>query len=199
MWFTFHLPRILRFASLVRLFKNRIFNLFTTLVTGQSVAIDWRDLKVIHPEAISIGDFFSSGRGLWLESVNGAGRLVIGEHVNLSDYVHIGCASAVTIGDGVLIGSKVLISDHSHGVINANGPEKTNLPPNLREIYSKGPVIIHDNVWIGDGACILAGVTIGAEAIIGANSVVVKDVPSGTIWAGAPARQIWPVDYFSHN
>ena len=192
MCFVFHLPHILRFASLVRSVKNRAFNSCTALLTGRSVAVDWTDLKVIHPESISIGNFFSSGRGLWLESVNGVGKLTIGAHVNLSDYVHIGCASAVTIGDGVLIGSKVLITDHSHGIIGASGPEELSQRPNVRQIYSKGPVVIHDNVWIGDGVCILADVSIGAGAIVGANSVVTKDIPPGTIWAGAPARQIWP-------
>lgn len=186
------IPRILRLVSLIGSLRNRILNLIARLATGRSIAMDWRDLKVMHPESITIGDSFSAGRGLWLESVNGAGKLIIGERVNFSDYVHIGCSSSVTIGHGVLVGSKVLISDHTHGNMNSSGPSDLDVPPNLRQISSKGPVVIGDNVWIGDGACILAGVAVGVGAIIGANAVVVRNVPARTIWAGVPAKQIWP-------
>ena len=46
-----------------------------------------------------------------------------------------------------------------------------------RKLFSKGPIVIEDNVWIGDGACILANVTIGCNSIIGANAVIKKDIP----------------------
>jgi lipopolysaccharide O-acetyltransferase len=186
------ISRVLRFASLIRSVRNRILNGCARLATGRRLMIDWSDIKVMHPESIVIGDSFSAGRGLWLESVGGKGRLTIGQHVNLSDYVHIGCALSVTIGNGVLIGSKVLVSDHSHGETGTRGLHDMQLPPNQRPIVSKGPVTIADNVWIGDGACILPDVTIGTGAIIGANAVVIRDVPAQTIWAGVPAKQVWP-------
>lgn len=189
---TISLPLLLRLYSLCSSVKNRIFNGVSRLATGRAVAVDWRDIRVVHPESMTIGDRFSSGKGLWLESVGGQGRLTIGSGVNLSDYVHIGCASSITIGDGVLIGSKVLITDHSHGAIDQDGPQERDVPPNLRRIASRGPVSIGDNAWIGDGVCILQSVTVGAGAIVGANSVVVRDIPQHTIWAGVPARQIWP-------
>lgn len=162
-------------------------------MTGRRISIDWRDIKVMHPESISIGDRFSAGRGLWLESVAGKGKLTIGERVNVSDYVHIGCAMSVTIGNGVLIGSKVLITDHSHGETGSAGAEQIHVAPNLRPIVSKGPVTVSDNVWIGDGVCVLPNVTIGTGAIIGANAVVIRDIPPQTIWAGVPAKQVWPL------
>jgi len=85
----------------------------------------------------------------------------------------------------VLIASKVFISDHSHG----DTSEKCmKIPPLERPIISKGPIIINDNVWIGEGVSILANVTIGESAIIGTNSVVTKDVPSFTVVVGVPAR-----------
>ena len=55
---------------------------------------------------------------------------------------------------------------------------------------SKGEVVIGNNVWIGDKATILAGVTVGDNVIVGANSVVTKDIPSNTMVAGVPARII---------
>ena len=60
-------------------------------------------------------------------------------------------------------------------------------PPIKRKIYSKGPVIIGKNVWIGDKATTLPGVTIGDGAVIGANTVVTKDVPPFCIVVGNPA------------
>ena len=59
-----------------------------------------------------------------------------------------------------------------------------------RKLFSKGPVVIGDNVWIGDKATILAGVTIGEGAVIGANAVITKDVPAYCIAVGNPARII---------
>lgn len=64
------------------------------------------------------------------------------------------------------------------------------MPPTQRPIYSKGPVVIGDNVWIGDKATILPNVSIGKGAIIAANSVVTKDVPEYSVFAGNPAKII---------
>lgn len=185
-------PRILRVVSLVTSVKNRVLNALTAVLSGQRTAIDWTDVKIVHPERISIGDQFGCGRGIWLESVSGQGKLVIGNRVNFSDYVHIGCIDEIVIEDGVLIGSRVLITDHSHGLTGAGLSGDVLINPNDRAIVSKGGVYIGRRVWIGDGACILSGVTVGEGAIIGANAVVTQSVPAGTIWAGVPACQIWP-------
>ena len=64
--------------------------------------------------------------------------------------------------------------------------------PGERPVFSKGSVIIEDRVWLGDGVCVLPNVRIGEGAIVGANAVVLADVPAGTVWAGVPAKQVWP-------
>ncbi|MEP7098983.1 MAG: hypothetical protein ABI781_00645 [Burkholderiales bacterium] len=187
------LAYLLKAWSSIGSVRNRILNACAARLTSASVSVDWRDLKIVHPKSIEIGSGFSSGRALWLESVEGKGRLTIGANVNVSDNVHIGCFNRIEIGDGVLIGSKVLINDHSHGRIDRqDGIGESDKPPNLRAVHSKGPIKIGRSVWIGDGVCVLAGVTIGDGAIVGANSVVLGDIPPGTIWAGTPARQLWP-------
>ena len=91
----------------------------------------------------------------------------------------------IKIDSNVLIGSRVLITDHSHG---NNEIADLLLPPSQRVLYSKGPVIIEENVWIGDGAAVLPNVTIGKNSIIGANTVITKDVPPNCIVVGNPAR-----------
>lgn len=82
----------------------------------------------------------------------------------------------------------MLISDNSHG--DPKDMALRNIAPNARPIYSKGAIVIGDNVWIGEKAAILAGVTIGEGAIIGANAVVTKNIPPYSIAAGIPARII---------
>jgi acetyltransferase-like isoleucine patch superfamily enzyme len=181
--------RVLKSWSLLSSVRNRVLNGLATAACGTKITIDWRNIKIFHPAHIRIGNRFSAGHSLWLESVEGRGRIDIGNDVNFSDFVHIGSAVSIRIEDGVLIGSKVLITDHSHGGV---ADVLTDVCPNERAIVSKGPVVVCRSAWIGDGACILAGVTVGERAIVGANSVVSKDIPAGTVWAGAPARLIWP-------
>lgn len=115
-------------------------------------------------------------------------RLDIGESVSIGEYTHITCISRISIGNGVLTGRYVLISDNNHGTPGL--AEELATPPAKRELSSKGPITIEDNVWIGDRAIILGGVTIGKGAIIAANTVVTKDVPAGAIVVGNPARVI---------
>ena len=64
------------------------------------------------------------------------------------------------------------------------------MPPKLRRLYSKGPIVIGDNVWIGDKVIILDGVKIGNNSIIAAGTVVTKDVPDFCVVAGNPAKII---------
>lgn len=112
-------------------------------------------------------------------------ELSIGHNSSIRDDGHITCCNKILIGNGVRIGPKVLITDNSHG---ASTRELLELNPIERPLFSKGPVIIEDNVWIGEKASIMPNVKIGKGAIVGANSVVTKDVSSYSIVGGNPAR-----------
>jgi len=140
---------------------------------------------------ITIGNNFFCRSRLRIEAIkiNPAYEpcITIGDNVQLNNDCHIGCINKVIIGNNVLIASKVFITDHSHGRVCAS---EIGIAPGNREIYSKGPVIINDNVWIGENAAIMPNVTIGKNAIIGANSVVTRDVPENAVVAGSPARVI---------
>jgi len=111
--------------------------------------------------------------------------IAIGDNVIINNNCHIGAINKIVIGNNVLIASKVFITDHFHGDSN-----RIDLVPVKRNLISKGPVIIEDNVWVGEGVCILPGVKVGKNAIIGANSVVSKDVPPNAVVGGVPARII---------
>jgi acetyltransferase-like isoleucine patch superfamily enzyme len=113
--------------------------------------------------------------------------LSFGDGSSFGDDGHITCINKIQIGNGVRIGRKVFITDNAHG---ASKRALLDIPANLRPLISKGPVIIEDNVWIGEMACIMPGVTIGRGAIIGANAVVTHDIPPYTLVAGNPAHVV---------
>lgn len=148
---------------------------------------------IIQPQFMSVGGNSSICNGVVLSCYEGllaigkSPELVIGDNVSIGEYSHITCANKLIIGNGVLTGKRVLITDNAHG--NSNR-ETLNEMPIKRKIVSKGPVIIEDNVWIGEMACIMPGVHIGKGAIIGANAVVTKNVPTYAVVGGNPAKII---------
>lgn len=109
----------------------------------------------------------------------------IGNNCCFGEYNHITSTNHIVIGDGLLTGRWVTITDNSHGQTDYDSLRK--LPVN-RKIYSKGPVVIGKNVWIGDKATILPGVIIGDGVVVAANAVVTKNIPPFTIVGGNPAR-----------
>lgn len=110
-----------------------------------------------------------------------------GKNCNIGCYNNITAINKIEIGDNLLTGRWVTITDHAHG----NGlPEEASIAPIDRKLFSKGPIIIGSNVWIGDKATILPNVTIGDNVTIGANSVVTRSLPNNCIAAGNPAKVI---------
>lgn len=112
-------------------------------------------------------------------------HISIGNNCKIGEYFHITACNRITIGDGLLTGRFVLITDNSHGHLSL---ADAGTPPINRQLESKGEVVIGNNVWLGDKVTILAGVHIGDNVIIGANSVVTKDIPSNSMAAGIPAK-----------
>ena len=142
--------------------------------------------KLIH-----IGDYSRIGShsilGCWVKHGKNTftPTLTIGDHCNIGDYNHISAINNISIGDGLLTGRYVTITDHGHGNLSS---ENSIIPPAQRDLVSKGEVIIGNNVWIGDKAIILPGVHIGDNVIVAANTAVTKDVPCNCVVAGAPGR-----------
>jgi acetyltransferase-like isoleucine patch superfamily enzyme len=104
-------------------------------------------------------------------------KTVIGQECTISAYQH------VRIGQQCVIADRAMFIDFDHGVVEVERPIR------LQGIY-KRDVVVGSNVWIGYGACVLRGVSIGDNAIVGTNSVVTKDVPANAVIAGIPARII---------
>jgi len=110
------------------------------------------------------------------EVVIGA-KTVLGQECTVSAYQH------VAIGRECVIADRVMLIDFDHGVVEVERPIR------LQGIYKRDVDVGH-NVWIGYGACILRGVRVGDNAIIGTNAVVTRDVPDNAVVAGIPARVI---------
>lgn len=155
-----------------------------------------RGLRLLGTARMTIGCDFHAGDALWLEAVlRYAGQqftpdLRIGERARLSDNVHIGCLQRVVLGANLLCGSRVLITDHTHGTYRGSGASDPAIPPAARPLSSPAPVLVGDNVWLGDGVAVLAGAVIGDGCVIGANAVVTGRIPAQTLAVGAPARPV---------
>lgn len=121
-------------------------------------------------------------------------RLTVGEGFRSNSHLHIGVVSSVTIGNHVLVASGVYISDHSHGAYGSQEPSDPRTAPLSRPLVS-APVVIGDNVWLGEKVAVLPGVRIGHGVVVGAGAVVTQDVPDHCIVVGVPARVIKRYDF----
>jgi len=150
---------------------------------------------------ISVGKGFTTGIGCRLEAypIDENNVLSIGENVQINDYVHITAMEKVSIGNNVLLASKIYISDCSHGSYSGDHNDSNpKINPSDRPLFSS-PVIIKNNVWIGESVSVLPGVTIGEGTIVGANSVVTKSLPDFVIAVGIPARAIKKFNFQSQR
>ncbi|HEY2536381.1 MAG TPA: acyltransferase [Solirubrobacteraceae bacterium] len=102
-------------------------------------------------------------------------KTVMGQECTISAYQH------VSIGRECIVADRVMLIDFDHGVVEVERPIR------LQGIYKRDVRVDH-NVWIGYGACILRGVTVGENAIIGTSTVVTRDVPPDAVVGGIPAR-----------
>jgi acetyltransferase-like isoleucine patch superfamily enzyme len=104
-------------------------------------------------------------------------KTVIGQEATISAFQH------VSIGRECIIADRVMLIDFDHGVTEVERPIR------LQGIYKRDVRVGH-NVWMGYGACVLRGVSIGDNAIVGTSAVVTAEVPANSVVAGAPARVI---------
>ncbi len=102
-------------------------------------------------------------------------KSVLGQECTISAYQH------VSIGRECIVADRVMLIDFDHGVVDVERPIRS------QGIYKRDVRVGH-NVWMGYGACVLRGVSIGDNSIVGTNAVVTADVPANAVVGGVPAR-----------
>lgn len=134
------------------------------------------------------------------------GRLIFGKKVGILGNFYVGNPSNVEIGEycginhgvyilghnRIVIGSKVVLS--ARCMLIDSGLELTHFAAQDFPPHISSQIVIGDGAWIGVGAIVLPGVTIGTKSVVGAGSVVTKDVPAYTVVAGNPAKIIGRID-----
>ena len=148
--------------------------------------------KLVNPQFMTIGNNKAIGKGFILHCFRGGQQepqLIIGDSFWARDNLTIFCAEKVTIGDNVTLAKDVFITDENHGTSPLSESYRMN-PLETKEIE------IGDGCWLGEKVCVLPGVHIGKKTIIGAGSVITKDIPEYCIAAGNPCRAI---KIYDHN
>jgi acetyltransferase-like isoleucine patch superfamily enzyme len=175
---------------------NRMFNRHYAILIARWLWLKLRYGKRLHTEGLcfvcagvklEIGKraTLRLGRWSWIGhdckirvhegEVSIGAKTVMGQECTVSAYQH------VSIGRECIIADHVMLIDFDHGVVEVERPIR------LQGIYKRDVHVGH-NVWMGYGACVLRGTSVGDNSIVGTNTVVTKDVPANAVVAGAPAR-----------
>lgn len=168
--------------------KTRIFYRFMFKSMGRKSVV-YSPMMICNADCIEIGENVSIWDGARLEAVRDPyGRtpfLSIGSNTNIEQDVHIVCHNRVKIGKDVSITGRCAIVDVNHPYDNVSGGK---IGTQIEDVDSF--VEIGDGAFLGYGCVILPNVRVGKRAVVGANSVVTRDVPDFAVVAGAPARLI---------
>lgn len=142
--------------------KNHVFAFFKKIL-----------YRIIYRKNIKFGRH-STFRKNFNISIEGKGKVVIGANCFFNNNCSINSLESITIGSNSIFGESVKIYDHNHRFNDIN--KKI-----MAQGYSKAPVVIGKDCWIGSSVIILKGVTIGDNSIIGAGSIITENIPSESI------------------
>jgi len=135
--------------------------------------------------SVLIGQEVDEGFGLFPPFYTNCGKNIhLGKNVFINSGCHFQDQGGIYIGDGTFIGHNVVLATLNH-----------DLNPNSRGDMWPKPIHLGKKVWIGSGAIILPGVTIGDNSVIAAGSVVTKNVPENSVYGGNPAKLIKKIEF----
>jgi len=163
-----------------------------------------KNVKLNTPQRVTFGDRVMVGEGTIFDVVEPRSRIVVGDDVKIPRYCTLrACPGDITIGSkvnigtfsflagygGLSMGDKVAIASHVVIMTYLHGFSDRSVAIRDQDVELR-PVVIEENVWIGTHALIMPGVRIGTGSVIGAGSVVTKDIPPYSVAVGSPARVI---------
>jgi acetyltransferase-like isoleucine patch superfamily enzyme len=154
-------------------------------VAGALVVEDYAEIQGLSTGGVRFGHRVTVGRFASIRPSGYYGReigagLDIGDHSNIGPYCFIGCAGPVRIGSRVMMGQGVCLLAERHGMDDTDQPMQD-------QGVTRAGIVIEDDCWLGAGAKILDGVTIGRGSVVGAGAVVTKSFPPRSVIGGVPA------------
>lgn len=183
---------IMRLQLWLRLKKSQIYTRLVRSDFGSIGKGSWIICPFLsfNSKGIYIGENVQIFQNCWLDCIaeySGTkydSRLEIGDRTSVGSDAHIIACNRISIGKDVVIAQRVYITDNLHGYENIHQGIMS------QPLVHPGPVKIEDQVWIGEGVCVLPNVTIGRHSVIGSNAVVTSDIPPYSVAVGVPARVI---------
>jgi len=167
--------------------------LFSQLISGAFAGFGKRTvlmcpLRLSGENRIAIGDHVFIGPGSWLQTLpdgdNKSVAVSIGRGTSIVGDCVISAVRSVHLEENVLLARNVYISDHMHKYTDVE------IPVMAQGVEKIQPVLVKRGAWLGQNVVVCPGVTIGAGAVVGANSVVARDIPDFSVAVGAPARVV---------
>jgi acetyltransferase-like isoleucine patch superfamily enzyme len=145
-------------------------------------------LEALDEGRLTIGEATLLEPGCWI-TMSPEARISIGSGCFLNKNTMLAAQERIEIGDHVMFANNCFVGDADH---RYDDPE---MPVTQQGFVARGPVRIGSNVWFGVGCVVTGGVEIGDRAVIGANSVVTRDIPPASIAAGAPAKVLREIEF----
>jgi acetyltransferase-like isoleucine patch superfamily enzyme len=154
-------------------------------LAGALVVEDYAEVQGLSTGGVRFGHRVTVGRFASIRPSGYYGReigagLEIGDHSNVGPYCFIGCAGPVRIGERVMMGQSVHLLAERHQMDDPTRPMQ-------EQGVTRSGIVIEDDCWLGAGAKILDGVTIGHGSVVGAGAVVTRSFPPNSVIAGVPA------------
>lgn len=150
------------------------------ITCGKNVKFeDFSEIHGLCSDGLVFGDYVTISRGVMIRPSSYYGGdlgkgLVMGEHSSIGPYGYIGCSGKITIGKNVMFGPKCSLFAENHNFSDTESSIKS------QGVNQKG-ITVEDDCWIGSNVVILDGVTIGKGSVIGAGTLITKDVPAGSV------------------
>lgn len=164
-------------------FIKNMYSLVMTKITMKQARFIRRPIYIRGKKSLTGCRNLTTGRFCRFDLEGNKQTLHIGDNCEMGDMTHIVAHNCVEIGNDVLIASKCFISDVNHGKYSGDNQDSPDTVPNSRALIV-GKTVLGNRVWIGENAVILSGAEIGDGCIIGANSVINKAIPSGSMVVG---------------